>query len=514
MHPAIQTTVLLMGINLIAKIVGFLREVLLANYYGASAITDAYITANNIPTVLFTIVGVALSTTFIPMYAKIRNRDGEDRAKRFTGNILAYLIIICAALTIIGEIFTKELIFLFASGFKGETLSLTVEFTRILFPCIFVFALMNILGSYLQIHGDYLATGIVPIPGNILIILSLYLSTNLKNIYILIWGTLIGLSTQLFYYTFRLKKKHFKLKVDRCFYKDKYIKELLILVIPVFVGQAINQINVMVDKTLVSRLEEGSVSALNYADKINGVVIGVMIVSIITWFYPKMAQEGAEKDRDSYIRIIQNGIDLLSTMLIFITILIVIFQQDIVKIFFERGAFDHTATDITAKSLAWYAVGLIGIGLRDILSKAFFCIQDTKTPMINGFLCAIINIPLSIVLIQIYGCYGAAIATSIVAIAGSIYLFIKLEKIEKGIADFELCRSMIITIVFTIVIGIGLLFYKNLCFLYLNGGLYYIALVVGCLASGLIYFSMQYLVKNKTILFLVQGLKGRKNNVL
>lgn len=175
---------LFMVSNFAVRGLGLLREILIANYYGTSELTDAYIIANNIPSVLFAALGSAIAATFVPMYIKVCSECGESRANQFTVHIIEALLVICSIFVLFGEVFTKQVVLLFASGFKGSLLSLTVCFSRILFPSLFFMSLFDLAGSYLQQHEEFKTIAIVPAIGNGTIIIALLVSDIFSNIYI------------------------------------------------------------------------------------------------------------------------------------------------------------------------------------------------------------------------------------------------------------------------------------------------------------------------------------------
>lgn len=454
---AVRTTLLLMGANFFARLFGLLREILLAKYYGAGVETDAYLIANNIPTVLFASIGASLATTFIPMYSTIRHEEGEERARLFTLRLIRVLLVICLVLTILGELFTEQFVALFASGFTGEIFSLTVSFTRILFPGIFVMALMNVSGCYLQLHNEFLAVAYVPICSNLTIIATLFLSQHYGNVYIFVWGTLLGLFAQIVFYSPFLIRNHLWIKKQKTGWNDPYLMKLLPLVLPVFCGEAVNEINSIVDRTLVSGLASGSVSALNYAYKVINLVVGVIVVSIMTLLYPEMAKLSAQREYHALADKVRMAIELIAVVMAFLTGVIICLGGDMIRVLFERGDFDTHTTLRTSGILIWYAVGLTGMGVREVLVKVFYSLKNTKIPMINGACCAFLNIVLSIILIKIMGEKGAAAATALVAILGSMNLFrmcdavLNLKKKEIGVS---LIKTLFLAGIMTGVMGL------------------------------------------------------------
>ena len=159
MSKAKKSAVILMIITLISKVTGFLRDIILAKSFGASIITDAYITALNIPVVLFTGISASLGTTYIPMFFKIKTEKGQDEVNKFTSNILNIVIILSILTIIIGSIFTPYIVKIFAMGFKGEELEITTRFSKILIISIIFIATNGLVSSYLLANGRFYISG-------------------------------------------------------------------------------------------------------------------------------------------------------------------------------------------------------------------------------------------------------------------------------------------------------------------------------------------------------------------
>lgn len=493
------TATALMVTNLLVKFFGLFREILLAQYYGTSVYTDAYIIANNIPTVLFAAFGVSLSTTFIPMYSKVREEKGDVAANSFTLHLSSIVLFICAIITIIGEIFAKQVVLVFASGFAGTQLDITISFARILFPSVFGLALMNLMGSYLQLQGKFLPISLVPMFGNLVIIASLILSNILGNVLVFVWGTLIGLLVQvLFYLPWIIRQRLFEAPISGL-RNDKYIRELIPLVTPVFLGDAVNEINSIVDRTLVSGLSTGSVSYLNYSYKVINLIIGVVVVSLITIIYPKISKVFAEGKKEKFSTYCASSLNIIATCIFPIMFLVLFFKNDIVCILYQRGSFDAVSTSMTAMALGCYALGIVAMSIRELCAKVFYSMQDTKTPMKNGVFCAVVNIVLDILLILYFGFKGAALATAIAAWVGALLLFIKLTKLRV----YKVKTSINVTLKCLVGIFVGMVFlyiWRD-CVLNTHASalFYYTMCVVGGILFIMMYFGIQFLLRNNII---------------
>lgn len=417
----------LMAATLIAKILGFGRELTLASAYGASSTSDAFLVAMNIPAVIFTAIGTSLGTAFIPLYCEVNSSQGEKASIKYTNNIFNVVVLICIVISIIGVIFTPQVVKLFALGFKGETMEKAVYFTRAMILGIPFLGISYIMMAYLQVKENFIIPGLMPVPYNTCIIISILLSVKTSP-YILPWGALIGLLGQFLFQLPFAMKKGFRYKPYINF-KDEYLKKMLWLVAPVLIGVAVNQINTIVDRTIASTLVEGSISALNYANKLNQFVMGMFIVSISSVVYPMLSKLSTENNKVKFNQSIIKAINIVILLVIPISVGAIILSTPIVKVLFQRGEFDARATYMTSVALVFYSIGMIGFGLRDILSKVFYSLQDTRTPMINGAIAMGLNIILNILFVKFTNMQlaGLALATSTAALVTVTMLFISLR---------------------------------------------------------------------------------------
>ena len=420
MSKLAKATLGLMIATILAKILGFGRELVLASCYGASMYSDAYITAMNIPLVIFASIGGTLGTVLIPMYFEVENKLGNKKSLEFINNILNVVTMLCILLGIIGFIFAEQLVKIFAIGFEGEILEISVNFTRIIIFGIIATGLSYIMTAYLQIKNNFTIPGLASIPKNIIIIISIILSVK-YNPYIMIWGTLIGIFMEfIFQLPFAIKNSYkYKLYVN---IKDKYIKKTIILIGPVLIGTAVNQVNTMIDRTLASTLVEGSISALNYANKLNTFVMGLFIMSVSAVIYPMLSKLSSQNDNTKFIDTVIKSINSVILLITPISVGAIVLSTPIVRLLFERGEFDSRATSMTAIALIMYSIGMVAFGLKDILSKVFYAIQDTSTPMKNGILAMILNIVLNIILVKKLKIAGLALATSVSSITSSVVM--------------------------------------------------------------------------------------------
>jgi len=421
-----KTAIIIMIITIFSKVFGFFRELVLSYFYGASAISDAYLISLTIPAVIFSFVGTGLSTGFIPMFSQIREKHGDEAANKFTSNIVNILLLISTVLVVLGLIFTEPIVKLFASGFKGETLAMAIRFTKLSLIGIYFTGTTYIYSAYLQLNNRFLTPALIGVPYNIIIIVAIAISANRDPLF-LILGSVIATASQLFILIPSIKKTGYKHNFNINF-KDEHLKNLMFIALPVIVGVSVNQINTLVDRTIASGLVVGGISALNYANRLNGFVQGLIVAPVATVLYPSISKMAANDNLRGLKTAINEAMNSISILIMPITVGAMIFAEPIVKLLFGRGAFDANAIALTTSALVFYSIGMIGFGLRDILSRAFYSQQDTKTPMINGSIAVIMNIVLNIVLSRYLGIGGLALATSISAIFSTGLLILNLRR--------------------------------------------------------------------------------------
>ncbi|GAA0105714.1 murein biosynthesis integral membrane protein MurJ [Paraclostridium sordellii] len=510
MSKIAKSAVGLMVATLIAKVLGFGRELVLGSAYGVSSYTDAYVIAYNIPIIIFAIVGAALSTTFIPMYHDVESERGSDKALKFTNNIFNIVIILCILMATIGFIFTEPIVKMFAVGFKGETLAIAIEFTKIIIVGVIFLGLTYLMTAYLQIKGNFVIPGLISLPQNIIIIMSILLSVK-YGVLILAYGSLLAMVSQ-FLFQMPFAIKHGYKYRPYLNIKDKSLKKMMILLGPVMIGIAVSQVNTVIDRNLASTLADGSIAALNYANKLNGFVVGMFIMSISAVIYPVLSKLSCEDNKVKFNETIVKTLNSIILIVLPVSTGAIVLANPIVKVLFERGEFDERATSMTAIALAGYSIGMIGLGVYDILSKVFFALKDTKTPLIVGtFIGVPLNIILNLILIRFIGHAGLALATSIATL---IYTSIAFIALKRKIGDFGQNKVFITTIkslIASILMGISsLVSYKFLIGILGNNKLnIMISLASSILIGAIIYGIIVIILKIEEVNFIINTIKNK-----
>lgn len=452
-----KNLLILLIITLFSKIVAFIKELLFANYYGASEISDAYFMSLTLPLTVLSFISTGITTGFVPTFSKIKINAGLEAGRSFTNKVLFLFMCFCSMLIIIYYVFQSNIINLLAVGFSEQLKELTRKYSNISILAIYFSSITCILNSYLVSINRTAYSGFLSIPLNSIVILFIIISYYL-NIYILLpIGYFIGCIMQSILFMFFAYQNSYKLYLDSKIFDQEissFIKSIGILAI----GSSVNQINVLIDKMLASNLSVGSVASLEYGNRILDLISGVFILSISTVQYPKMTLCFSDKSR--FTQCLSETCMLLLIILFPITLTVMAFPSSIVKLIYGRGAFDAYAQLLTTKVLFFYGIGLLAIGLREILVKAYCASYDLKTPTINGILGVCINIVFNFIFIDFWGIGGLALATSLSAIVVTVTLYIKLCIKQRQIIMWQ----KKIDIMYLIIINIALLIISKIVF--------------------------------------------------
>ena len=351
-----KTALAIMIVTLISKTAGFVREVALSHFYGASAVTDAYFVSQTIPTVIFAFIGAGIGTGFIPMYSRITHTQGAEAANRFTSNLVTTLCVLCTIIVGVSSIFSGPLVRLFASGFTGETLDLATRFTRISVFAIYFTGLSGLVGGYLRIHESYLVPNMVAIPSNLIIIIALVISST-TDIHVLLIGTVVGKASELLFPALFARKKGYRYAVIFDL-GDENLRTMIRIAIPVIVGTSMTQINVIVDRALASGIEVGGISALNYANRLTTFVEGLFVMSTASVMYPMISKMASSQRIELLRNAVSESIGLINFMVVPVAVGAVVLAEPIVNLLFGHGAFTADASAMTSTALqfySWYA---------------------------------------------------------------------------------------------------------------------------------------------------------------
>ena len=277
----------LMAVILISKVVGVFRDIVLAKYYGTTAVSDAYLIAVSVPTLIFYFIGHSLSTAYLPMYNQIRQKSGADKALAYTNNLTCISFLIVTVLVAVLVAFTEPILKLFAPGFDEKTMALTVKMVRLSATSLYFMTLVSIWTGYLQANQNYIIPGAVSLARNAAIIPSIIVAARFGIAYLGIGLLAAYIAECLLLLPFAWCANYRPRILLR--FREENVKETLYLVLPILLGMCVGQLNKMIDRSIASTMVTGGISALSYASMINTGVQEVLVTGVITILFASCA---------------------------------------------------------------------------------------------------------------------------------------------------------------------------------------------------------------------------------
>ena len=504
MKSLFKSTLIVMIMAVISRFIGFFRDILIANNFGASNYTDAYKTATSIPETIFMIVGLAISTSFLPMLSKVKVKKGTDEMHKFANNIINILVVISFIIFIVASFFPKEIVKLLANGLDEETLKLASELARISLLNIIFLTINACFTALLQVHEDFVVPSILGLFFNLPIIIYLLLFKS-YNVHGLMIANVIGNFFRVAVQVPSLRSHGYRYKFFINF-KDEKVKAILILIIPVVIGAGANSLNMIVDKRIASSLGEGAITTLDNAQLLITFINTIITTSISTVVYPILANRRNEGKNKEFLDILSKSIVFLAILLIPISMGVILFREEIITIVYKRGMYSESAVSLTVMALTGYAIGIFFTGVRDILNSILFSMGKTKITAKNGVIGVIINIALSLTLSKKFGILGITVASSIAMMVTSILLLINITKLVGEFKVKPLMINLIKIVISSAIMSLVIILAKG----FIASMPIILFVIVGTIIGIITYFIMTLILKIEEIKEIVNLFKNKE----
>ena len=416
--------------TLISRVLGYIRDILIAIFLGTSIYADAFFVAFRLPNTFRRLFAEGtFNAAFIPSYATEKLK-GKKAGKKFADEVFSLLLLFLIFLITVIEIFTPFLVYLIAPGFyeDSEKFSLAIEFTRITFPFLLFVSLSSLLSGILNTNNKFAAAAAAPIVLNIVLILFLLLSFYFKKDIaksLSIGVTLAGI-LQFLILLFFTKKFYFPSLIFILKFKEK-IRKFFKKLLPSIFSSGITQINILVG-TIIASFQSGAVSYLYYADRVYQINLAIAGIAVGTVALPALSKSVKLKDHKS-INLIQNrSIELSLLLSLPAAFGLLIASKQIVNCLFGYGSFDSVDVIYTSLALTFFSIGVPAFALIKVLSNFYFARDNTKIPFYISLISMILNILISVSFFKKYGFIIIPIATSISTWLAVLIYFILLSR--------------------------------------------------------------------------------------
>lgn len=491
------------GMTLISRILGFVRDAILASYFGAGAATDAFFVAFKLPNLLRRIFAEgAFSQAFVPILAEYKSKEGKEASKIFVSYVAGLLTLILAIVTLLGIVFAPYIIYVTAPGFKEpiERFELASLMLKITFPYILLISLSSLVGAILNTWNYFTVPAFTPTFLNLSMIgfaifVSPYCDPPIVAISI---AVVVGGVLQLLFQLPFLKKIGM-LVLPKIDLKNSGVWRVLKLMGPAIIGVSVSQISLIINTIFASFLVAGSVSWIYYADRLMEFPSGLLGVALGTILLPSLAKSFSRGDTTQYNELLDWGLRLCFLLALPCAVALGVIAKPLIAALFEYGKFTEFDGLMTQQALVAYAFGLLGLILIKVLAPAFYSRQNIKTPVKIAIVTLILTQVFNFILITPLQHAGLALSISLAACVNAAILYWQLrkKKIFIPLKGWSLFLVQVITA--TLVMGFVLFYLRDWMPNWSTGTLLSrLTRLLGLvLAGGLTYFLTLYLTRFK-----------------
>jgi putative peptidoglycan lipid II flippase len=477
---------------LASRLLGWIRLLVIGSQFGATRELDAYFAAFRIPDAIFQlVVAGALSAALIPVFQSYRARGQDEEAWHLASSVINLVLIALAALSLLMAIFAPLFVPIVAPGFDAPTTELTVRMTRIMLLSPVLIGMGAVVTGILNSYQQFTVPAIAPLLYNLAIIAAAIFLAPIMGVEGLAVGVAIGSMAHLVVQLPNLAKvgQRYDLTIGL---GHPGVRRVALLMGPRMLGLAAGQLNFLVSTVLASGLPEGSLTAYNYAFQLSQIPVGVVGVSIAVALFPTLSQDAALGRIGEIRRQVANAVRVLVFVAAPLMAIMIVLREPLTSVFYQYGLFSQAATDRTASTLLFFAIGLVGHIVVHVLTRAFYAMQDTRTPVAWAIVAVVINVPLMVTLVGPMGVEGLALALSIASVLEVVGLMWSLRRRIESVEEAAVLRSLGRALVAATAAGLlmlgGLTVVESSMSALLDNSVGRLAVLVGLSAAGAAIF--------------------------
>jgi len=409
----VRHSIKMMAGTFVSRILGLLREVLIASLFGATGKLDAFLVAYTLANLTRRLLAEgALSAAFVPVFSQLLKKEGKDRAFSLASQILTVLLVVTIPLIILGAIFAPKLVVLLAPGFGSFYSELAAQLTTLMLPFLLFISVAALAMGILNSLGCFFVPAVAPALSNVVFIIFVVILAPKMEIYSLAWAVLAGGFAQCALQWLWIRRWSFTLLPAMPDRRDESLKKTLRLFLPYAAGLSITQLIPVFSRILGSFLQEGSISVLNYADRVLQLPLGLFIIAISQAVLPLFAHLAME-DEDSFRRGLEEALQFALFIVAPVVVGMVLLSEEIVHFLFFRGAFGTWAWKGTSWALLLFVLGLPGTSCLTVLLRAFYAKGCSREPVIISVVSVVLYVTFGFLLMKPYSYGGLAAASSI-----------------------------------------------------------------------------------------------------
>ena len=417
-------------ITILSKLIGFIRDIVIANFYGASLVSDAYYYAYQIPSlslILLGGVGGPFHSATVAVFSKLipdLKMKPEGEVNKLYSTFMTATTVFFVILSVIMFIFPRQIMGLIISGGSSELINLSAQHLQIMTPLLVIGGIVGIYYGILIIYKQFMMPNLSPILMSVAIIAVIMCVPSDNKGYALAWATTIGALLQFIVQYPNIKKLGFKWKLNFNFKNNPKFKEITELLFPAVLSSTVGQIHIYVDMFFTSLISLGAWTAIGYANRVFQFPVGILVTAFLVPLFPIFSRLVADSDMEGIKTYFNKGVGVLFFAAIPIIIGILTVGEDAVRLVFERGAFDETATFMVTEALYFLSVSILPYVFRDSITRVYYSFNDSRTPFLVAFVSIVLKFLLNVLFIKVWhmGIGGITLSTSLVTLFNACVL--------------------------------------------------------------------------------------------
>lgn len=441
-----RATILLLVLALLSRVLGLVREMVIAWRFGASAETDAFFVAFSLPYAFYAVVGGSLTAVIVPLLAEYEAKGQHEEAMRTASLVINTVLLAIGVLAVLGMVGAPQVAWLLGGGFDAPTLQRAAQFTALMMPSIIFMSVAGVLAGILNHRHVFAPPAFGPVAMNMIIILGAIVGGAWAGIEGLVAGTVLGAIAFMAVQLPALRRAGFRHRWTFSL-QDPAVKRIASMLWPVLLVSGLGFFYSVIDFRLASGLPEGSITALNYATKLIQLPQGLFVMAVTTAIFPSLSKLAANERQEEMAALLRKGLRIILLLAVPATVGLMVIGQPLVELLFQRGAFGSEATAMASSALFFLSLGLIGFCMNMPLIRGFYALNDRRTPLLVGLVFVLVKLVLSQIFLGSLQHSGLALATSITILLNAFTLALLLRWRVPGLFNgyfFVFLRNVLV----------------------------------------------------------------------
>ncbi|MCR8979584.1 murein biosynthesis integral membrane protein MurJ [Brevibacillus laterosporus] len=501
----LKTASMIVVITLIGRMLGFIRTLYVSHLYGTGMEADAYFLALTIPMTLFMIIPGAINAVLIPTMRGILEENQLQKASILYHKMLALITFSFFALTVAGYFLSPQIALMY--GVSGEKAALTIRQLQLMWPSVFFIGLAGLWASVLNAHHHFFTSTLGTVANSVIVILAMVALVPIVGVDGLSIATTLGYVAALVVMWPAMRKYGYSQRFNLQYRQDAELRSMGERVVPILIGSVISQTTTFLERGLTTGLGDGKVAALSYANQIAQLPMAIFVGAFTLPLFPLLANYVKRKEMHLMKATLEKGLSYLLILLFPVTIGFILYGENLISILFVRqsGAFNEEALSWTAFGLIFYGMGLYFLAARDLITRAFYALENTRTPVIVGVIGIGVYLLTAKIFTPLLEHGGVALSASVSAMVQSILLFLLLWRSIGQLLTWDFLLTVAKVLIACAVMSVFALILRVLM---LESGRL-IDLLVGGTVSTVIYFTTLLILREPLVKDIVGKIAGR-----